>query len=291
MSNKILLTENEMRRFMKLANIPALNENASEEPDAEKEDKEEDKKEAPEHEKTETPDEETAEDAGEETDSADLADDAELGDLDVTDADGESKEQMFKNIVSQIAELIGVEADVSDDAGEAADADKGDAVPPTEPPMPGAEQSTLPPNPAVPDGEEELEMDDDEKDPTVQEMRESKIIEAVLARVTARLVAEAKKNKAAKDSMKAKAATKTVVKEANAPAPKETKSNGEKNGLKAAGKATKGTFGVTSKISDQEWKAGKEGKGSQALETVTTSTENTVSHGKKNLATVGGKKK
>jgi len=160
------------------------------------------------------------------------------------------------------------------------------------------------------------EEEEEEEEEEQEELQESKIVNAVLARVTARLVSEAKKAKGEKDKMAklramkkgaakkeakdpekdkkhaakhGKAAKKKHLEEANAPAPKSTMSNASKAGVAKGHGPGKGAFGVTSKVTDKEW--GTKGKGDEELETLSASAEHTVTHGKKNLATLGGNKK
>lgn len=234
------------------------------------------------------PEEPSAVEGDEELDLGD-----EMGDM---EAGGDDREARFEEAIMTLAELAGIEIDTG--GGEAAGGVEMDAD--------GEEEEE-----EEEGGEDEEEQDEVEENMEIEDeppsavMQEAKLVDTVLARVTARLVAEAKKKKAdaaaakKKADMKKKAAEMKKKKgekepkkleEANAPAPKSTMSNASKAGVaKAAGKADKGTWGVSSKVQDMEWKEGK-GKGGHEMSTESASAEHIVSHGKKNLATQGGNK-
>jgi hypothetical protein len=309
MSNKkSLLTESEIRRFMTLANIPSvgkLNETSEAERYASGE---------PGLEMRKTPMKSEGdvgvyeEDPMPEEPSAGEGDELDLGDMDAggeMGAGGDDKEARFEEAIMTLAELAGIEIDTG--SGEAAGGVEMGADSEEEEDESDEEEE---------EEEEEVEenMEVEEGEPVEGQpepsavMQEAKLVDAVLARVTARLVAEAKKKKAGvaaakkKADMKKKAADMKKKKagagekapkkleEANAAAPKSTMSNASKAGVaKAAGKADKGTWGVSSKVQDMEWKEGK-GKGGHEMSTESASAEHIVSHGKKNLATQGGNK-
>jgi len=287
-SKKSLLTESEVRRFMALANIPSIGKAAIKE-NAEVFEMDKGAHQA----QAEAYPQEAAEPAGEEE-----MDMGELEGGEGEEAAGGDKEAKFQELVSMLADLVGVDVEM-DAGGEEAGEEEMEMSAEEEGEEEGEEEEA-----AEEEADEEDEgmmkeaaKEEEEETDESKKLDESKLVEAVLARVTARLVAEAKKKKEAKGGKKMSAAEKMKamkaakdkkkkLEEANAPAPKATNSNGPKKG---AGSATKGTFGVTSKVHDQEW--GKTGKGDHEMEAVSASAEHTTSHGKKNLATQGGNKK
>lgn len=321
---KQLLTESEIRRFMKLANIPAI---GKEEVVSERMGMNQ-IPEDPRREAMGSPQEEGM--MGEE--DMDMGAGAEAGDemMDVGDLAGEAggdKEAKFQEIVNMLADLIGVDVEVEAGEGEEAPEmggeEAGEEKAPEAPKMGGEEAGEEAGEEEEEEGdeeemqegkhEEEEELDEakkeekeeeEELDEKKEEEDEGKkldenLVNTILARVTARLIEEAKKKKAEKkkkmtaaEKMKALKEKKKKLDEANAPAPKSTMSNASKAGVaKAAGKADKGTWGVSSKVADMEWKQGKEGKGGHEMSAETASAEHIITHGKKNLATMGGNKK
>lgn len=318
-SKKQLLTESEMRRFMKLANIPVLKEGVYGEgggqipQDPRREETvrpgEGDRMaEAGMYEEDPMPEAEMGGEGGE------GEEELELGDLEGgAEGAGGDKEAKFQELVSMLADLVGVDVEM-DAGGEMGgmEAPEGDdmAEPEGDKEMSGAADEK---EEEEKEEEEEEELEEaygkhgEEEDLEEEEekehgkMEESAIVETVLARVTARLIAEAKKKKeekgkdkkkmSAAEKMKAMKAAKDKKKkleEANAPAPKATSSNGPKKG---AGSATKGTFGVTSALRKDDKFVKGDNKGGDKMSDVSASAEHTVSHGKKNLATQGGNKK
>lgn len=318
MSNKKqLLTESEMRRFMALANIPSLNPvnetysvggMAGQEQELEEVYSEDG--DMPQETPPEAP-------PAPEADAAGGDDTMELGDLGGAVGGLELSPEQSEQVLQAFAKALGIKVDISQEAGagEASEAggemdmgsmeDMEDSESEEEEEESGEEESGESEEDEG-EGEEEEEDSEEEMDETQDPaaLQES-LIQAVLARVTARLVSEARaakakgkkvldkegKKKSVRDRMadmraRAKKGGKKLD-EANAPAPKSTNSNGPKKG---AGSATKGKWGVSSNVPDQEWKKGKDGKGGHELETVSASAEHTVSHGKTNLATKGSKK-
>ena len=296
MSNKkSLLTESEIRRFMTLANIPALGQDKKanltemygsgrpEEQEGEGLHREEDTMQemAPAMEEEDEMPKDAMETGDEEMDVSGLGDGA---------AGAMSADELAEKIVDVLVSAGLVEKD-----GGGVEAG-GEGMPelPDEEEAPEEEEEET--------GEEEEEEEEEEGEQ--QELQESKLVDTVLSRVTARLIAEAAKKKkeagkkkkmTAAEKMKAMKAAKDKKKkleEANAPAPKSTMSNASKAGVaKGAGKADKGAWGVSSKVQDMEWKEGKSGKGGHEMSAESASTDHIVSHGKKNLATQGGNKK
>jgi len=294
---KSLLTESEIRRFMKLANIPSVGtlkeerEGANQIP------------EDPRRPAMGSPQEESygaMEEMGggmyEEDPMADEAPEADDEMVDVSDvAGGEggaepSGTDVAAAIVDALAGLGLVEKDEEGEVGAAPEEMSDSEEEEEEAPAEEEEEEEAP-------AEEEEEEEEEE---TESQMNESKFVDMVLSRVTARLIAEAKKKKEPKKKMTAaekmkamkaeKDKKKKTLEEANAAAPKSTTSNASKAGVaKGAGKADKGTWGVSKPRKDDKWQAGKGAKGDE-METVSASSEHMVSHGKKNLATQGGNK-
>jgi hypothetical protein len=299
---KSLLTESEIRRFMTLANIPVLKEGVYGESGQSPQD--------PRHPETVRPgDEKRMAEAGEEEmDLGELSDEEPAGEEAAAGEEmpagdmGGSKEEELKNVFQTLADLVGVDLDFGEEDSAA------------EPSMGGEEEGEEQGEEEQDQGEEEQdqgeeeseeeELDEaikegEEKEELEEQLQESKLVDAVLARVTARLVSEAKKKKeekkkkmSAAEKMKAMKAAKDKKKkleEANAPAPKSTTSNASAAGVaKGNGPGSK-AFGTDEKKS-MKWKEGKGEKG-HALQTASASAEHTVSHGKKNLAVQGGNKK
>lgn len=146
--------------------------------------------------------------------------------------------------------------------------------------------------------EEDDEDEEEEEEELEETLSEDALVETVLARVTARLVAEAAKKKkmpkGLKDAMKAKA------EKAKRPAAKESlelKGDKLEEATSAEGggpllKQGKNKFDVYKGHADMTMAKGdKGGKGGHSLETVSAKAEHTVTHGGKNLATLGGNKK
>lgn len=140
--------------------------------------------------------------------------------------------------------------------------------------------------PAPPEGEEGGDA-----------MMQESLVDTVLARVSARLVAEAKKKKGeekkkkmtAAEKMKMLKKKKKALDEANAPAPKSSMSNASKAGVAKGHGPGKKEFG-TSDGEDQEFSEKKTKKGGHEYSTMTASQDHTLRKGK-NLATLGGNKK
>ncbi len=306
MSKKQLLNESEIRRFMKLANLEPLTNNIVKENYVDEMMGQDNKPKAAEYELEEVYGEDTPE-GEEEMDLGDMGD----GPSEPSDSDESLSPDQVEQAERVLKALFGKDIKIDQD-----DSGMGDEEPADEE---GDEE------PSDDEGEESEESDEEEVDEMEEtfspELQEA-LVQRILSRVTNRLVSEvseakkkgqkvlngskklkeqekkdakkdAKKDdkksgkKSVKDRMAALRAKKNgKVNEANAPAPKATNSNGPKKG---AGSAAKGTWGVTSKVASQEWKAGKEGKGSQELETVSASADHIHSHGKDNMATKGKK--
>ncbi len=292
-SKKSLLTESEVRRFMKLAGVPSLNEMGPAPgyhvTQAGHRDGQAGSNADPVQEEYMQEEEPMAEEDPMEMDPEELG----------TGEEGGDKEAKFQEVISMLADLVGVDLEM--DAGaEAGEMEEPEGEEEMEEPEgeeeAGEEAGAEDSEEEEGEGEEMEEAMYSEEEHDKEELQESKVVDAVLARVTARLIAEAKKKKEEKKkkmtpaekmkAMKAAKEKKKKLEEANAAAPKATNSNGHKKG---AGSATKGTFGVTSKVQDQKWD--KKGKGDHEMETVSASSEHMTSHGSKNLATMGGNKK
>ncbi len=334
MSDKKLLTESEMRRFMRLANLEPLagrviKENYGEAP-----------AEAP-----ELPVEETStmvggevHGGGEDVMETDPQMEYELeeemmggmGDLGLTP-------EQQKGVMEAFASALGIEVDVSDDDEDG----KGDEmdVDVEEPGMPEddeeeeedeeddeeEEEEELEEAKGVPPGvspkdpmaklttkagmRAAMKADDEEKarrkaalkakkksdsQSTTDEsidLSEDDLVETVLNRVTARLVAEARAKKKGSDAAKARMADKAKkLKKKNALKKEAVDSKGggplvHKGGYKG------GSGAGWENAEDMKYGKGeKGGKGGHSLEKVSAKAEHTVSHGKHNLATKGSVK-
>ena len=300
MSNKkSLLTESEIRRFMKLANIPAIGkELVKEESEAINRiqgDTEATSAVLPRSEGYTAGMEEEdqmpeLDDAGGEEETMKLGDEAAEG------AGEEVSDELAMKVAKAVLSALGKESEFSVEEEPEA------AAPEQEPSEEEGEEGEEASEEGEEEGEEEL--DEAEEVEESEKLEESKLIETILARVTARLIAEAKKSKMSaaekkkkaeeakkkKEMMKKKAAAaKNKLEEANAPAPKSTMPNASAAGVaKGHGPGSK-AFGTDEKKS-MKWKQGKGEKGHE-LQTVSASAEHIVSHGKKNLAVQGGNKK
>ncbi len=282
MSKKELLNETQIRRFMTLANLEPLVKNVISEEKAESQkEREGDVPDRKGHlAKSESVKEEITNEAEEA--EADESDEMDV-EMDSGDADPD-KAAAFEAAVKALADSLGIEVEVGGDEGgeEGGDAG-GEEAPDMDMPDAGGEQE-------MEEGKNKEEEMDEAKDKE-EEMDESvalsedSLVEAVLARVTARLVAEAKKKKmSAKEKMKAKKAEKKdkekVMEEAT-----DSKGGGP---LLKQGKNKHDTY---KGHADMAYAKGKEGKGGHEMETLNAKAEHTVTHGGKNLATLGGNKK
>ena len=307
MSNKkSLLTESEVRRFMALANIPAIGGEVVNERMGMNQTPE-----SPQREYMGSPQEEgygSMEEMGSMYEEDPMGDEEmppEAGGEEMGTGGAMSAEDLAEKIVdilvsAGLVEKDGGEAEMDAGGGEEmSDLEMGDDEEGS-----GEEESGEESEEESGEEEEGEELEEAKKE---EELQESKLVDTILARVTARLIAEAKKSKMSasdkkkkeeaakkkKEMMKKKAAAaKKKLEEANAPAPKATMSNASAAGVaKAAGKSDKGTFGVTSAMrKDDSFEKGTSKRGDKMTD-VSPSAEHIVSHGKKNLATQGGNKK
>lgn len=296
MSKKQLLTESEIRRFMKLANLEPLTKNVlSEESQAVARiqgDPAATSLVQPQSEAMMNYDE------ADETPADDMGDEPAAGgeeeiEVDMEEGGGDLMEllEMLKSMLKpEFAEQLDIQA--GDDEGEGEDM----AGPPED--MGGEEEES---------GEvEELEEKKKAHKETTAakhketaaessaakktkkeslELSEDGLVEAILARVTARLMQEAKKKKmSAKEKMEKK------KKEADKKKKMMEEATDAKNGGPLLSKG--GNKHDTYKgHADMEYGKGeKGGKGGHAMEKVTAKAEHTVTHGGKNLATLGGNK-
>ena len=215
MSNKkSLLTESEIRRFMKLANIPALNENMYGEGGGQ----------IPQDDKTRRPeavrpgDEDRMEEMGmpsmEEEDQ--MPEDA-MGGEEMMDASGvDSKEEKMSQIIDLLDELVPgiIQKDMGGEVEVGAEPSGDEGMPELDDAESEEEVSDEEESEEEESEEEEEELEEAyaEKEKKEEGLYESKLVDTVLARVTARLIAEAKKKKAGsaaakkKEDMKKKAA-------------------------------------------------------------------------------------
>lgn len=268
MSKKELLNETQIRRFMKLANLEPLTKNILSE-----------MHDAPPADTTRRPE------TGMQEEESSLSMEAEMpemedeggGDDDLMDFIQKLKKVMKPDLADKLEVEAGEEEEGAEEEEEAPEMDLGGEE--------GEEESD--------EGEgEEEEMDEakmPEKQEKGKELSEDALVEAVLSRVTARLVAEAKKAKAKKKGLAGKMADKKAAKKS---ADKEEKVMEEAlDGVNLAekgkdrGNVWKGHADMTMAKGD------KGGKGGHEMETMTAKAEHTVTHGGKNLATMGGNKK
>jgi len=200
MARKTLLTESEIRQFMKLANIKPLQEMGGsygmpsgmrdDEPEDEDEDLNEEEEEEMEMGAEEAPmGDMPAPEGGEEMEmdaemgeepAGDMEMDMDMGGDDMG-AEGGAKEEQFADIVDKLADLLGLDADVEvgegemEMGGEAMDDEGGD--------LEGAMDA-----PVGDDEDMGVEVEDDEL------MGEEEIVQEVARRVAARLIREKKQD-------------------------------------------------------------------------------------------------
>jgi hypothetical protein len=300
MSKKQLLTENEVRRFMRLANIPALGKNLVAESEAVNQIPQDTRRPETAMTEEEMPgldmgaEAAPALPAGEEA-GMEGGTEVEMG----GDVDPE-KQKAFEAAVQALADSMGISVELESqeehaeeggeemhdlDAGGEEEDSEGDEEEEEE----GGEEEM---QETVVEKKEEKEEEEEEEMEESQKLSEDELVEAVLSRVTARLVAEAKKKKS---KVKAKMELKKKEK-------KEEKK--EEEGKKKMEEATeaKGGGPLLSKGGNKHdvfkghadmkmGKGEKGGSGGHKLETVTAKSEHTVTHGTTNLATKGGNKK
>ena len=210
MARKTLLTEAQIRSFIKLANIGPVgdtklqewyDDNGLEEQEEEEEELEMDAEEEP-GEVGGIPDMDAEGGLGMDAELGDdeMGMDAELGAPDELDAGiGGDKETEFKDLVQQLADLVGVEVDIDDEGAEGeemgADLEGGEEAGEELPPMPGEEEVGM--EAGMETGEEEEE----EELPGMRDVYENsdKVVNEVARRVAARLSNENKKSKMVND--------------------------------------------------------------------------------------------
>lgn len=276
MSKKELLSESQIRRFMTLANLEPLAKNVlSEKKEVEEEGMYEEEKEKKKEEEGKMEESLSEEMEGEESEpsGADADTEAEMPELEDEEAEGEeggmaadgSVEDKVEQIVNLVMDLAGVQGKVMRDEEDAEEA--------PEEPMEEAGYG---------DGLEEM-------DPTpTKQLSEDALVEAVLARVTARLVQEAKKKAPAK-----KETPEEKMKRLKAEKAKKKKTLEEATSAEGGGpllKQGKNKYDVYKGHADMAYAKGKEGKGGHQMEPLTAKAEHSVTHGGKNLATLGGNK-
>ena len=215
MGKKTLLSEAQVRQFMKLASLPSIGTGRLEEMGYQHGEDPTDVSLEEQEEEAEMADEEVPMDdmdmGGEEDAEAGLEMDAELGaeddmeadmdmDMDMDASAGGDKEDDFMNLVQQLADLVGVEVDMDAGAEEAdveadmeMDADLGGEE---ELDMGGEEELDM-------GGEEEVAMDAEEEEevPGMRDMYENKdaLVSEVARRVAARLAKENDKEQLAEE--------------------------------------------------------------------------------------------
>ena len=289
MSKKQLLNESEIRRFMKLANLEPLTKAVVSEMAAVNQIPQD----------TRRPETGMQQEMmGKEDEAKGLSMEAEDAmEVEVGDEADPEKQSAFEAAVKALADAMGIEVELegqeehAEEAGEEMhDLDMGGEE------GEGEEESAAEKDEEELDEakkeEEEEELDeakkeeDEEKQDENKKLSEDSLVEAVLARVTARLVAEAKKKKmSAKEKMKMKAKEKKAEKKEVVEEATDSKGGGpllSKGGNK---------HDVWKGHADMAYAKGKEGKGGHQMEDLAAKAEHTVTHGGKNLATLGGNKK
>lgn len=286
MSKKELLNETQIRRFMKLANLEPLAKNVISEM-AEKEEKVEE---------TMMPEQDAMQGlTGEvEAPAADGMGDATV-EMGGEEADPE-KQAAFKAAVQALADAMGISVELEGQEENAEEA--GEEMPDMGGEEEASEEGPEEEDDAAEDKEEEEEMDEAmAKEEEGQKLSEDALVEAVLTRVTARLMEAAKKAKAKKKGVAAKMAGKKEEKKAEKKADKKDDKETLDEATSAEGggpllKQGKNKYDAWKGHADMAMAKGeKGGKGGHQMETVPAKSEHTVTHGGKNLATMGGNKK
>ncbi len=302
MSKKQLLNESEIRRFMKLANLEPLAKNVLSEMHPAM-----DRRTMGALAKSEAEDPMAmSPDASMDAPPADMGGEEEI-EVEVGDDVDPEKRSAFEAAVQALADAMGIDVELEsqeehdEEGGEemhdldGEDSDEEDAGDEGGEEEAGGEDDEL--DEAKEEEkeldeakEEEKEEEEGEEKKESKKLSEDELVETVLARVTARLVAEAKKKKkdssvkakmkAKKDDKKKKEDKKDVMEEA-------TDSKGGGPLLSKGGNKHDTYKGHT----DMAYAKGKEGKGGHQMEVLPAKAEHTVTHGGKNLATLGGNKK
>jgi len=292
MSDKKLLTESEVRRFMRLANLEPLAGNVVKENYASGTGMEDEVEESAMMSQgdvamgsSKTPEEEYELEeemlGGEEEEAGEAGAAGGMGGM-----SPEALQHLKAFIEAMTGEKVAIEAG-EEEAGmgdkdmAAMDVEKADGEEDGE----GEEEEE----------EEEGEGEEEDLEENASEtLSEDDLVETVLSRVTARLVAEAKKKKlSAKDKKAAAERMKAQAKKAQAKKALKKEATDSKGGGPLIHKGGyKGKSGAGwEKAQDMAYGKGeKGGKGGHELEKVTAKAEHTVSHGKTNLATKGGAK-
>lgn len=298
MSKKELLNETQIRRFMTLANLEPLVKNVLKEGDGQMPVDAPDRR-ADERRKEDYARLKEAAEEGEDSAGDDAGGDSDVVDVDMGDAGGEEaaggdddKTAAFEAAVKALADSLGIEVEMGDGEGggeeaaggeeEAGGADAGgeeDA---------GGTMEEMYDQEEMDEGKKKEEEEEEEEMDEGVALSEDALVEAVLARVTARLVHEAKKKK-----MSAKEKMDKMKKEKEAAA-KKKKALDEATDSKGGGpllKQGKNKHDTYKGHADMAYAKGKEGKGGHQMEPLTAKAEHSVTHGGKNLATLGGNKK
>lgn len=294
MSKKQLLNESEIRRFMKLANLEPLAKGLVSEMAGVNQIPQD----------TRRPETGMQQEMmGKEDEAKGLSMEAEDAmEVEVGDEADPEKQSAFEAAVKALADAMGIEVEL--EGAEGGEEDAGEEMPDLDmggeeggeesEEEAGEEEMDEAKKASKEEGEEELDeaKKEEKKEEKEEEVEESKalsedsLVEAVLARVTARLVAEAKKKKmSAKEKMKMKAKEKKADKKEVVEEATDSKGGGpllSKGGNK---------HDVWKGHADMAYAKGKEGKGGHQMEDLAAKAEHTVTHGGKNLATLGGNKK
>ncbi len=278
MSKKQLLNESEIRRFMKLANLEPLAKRVVSEmttpmtsPTAEAEDP-----------MSMTPD--AAMDAA----PADADMGGEEVEVDIGSEGSPDDKMVFEKAVKALATGLNIDVELQSDDDEMEEEDEEDEEEDDEDESDeGAE--------AAASDDEDLEEAKEETEEKPKKLTEDELVETVLARVTARLVAEVKKKKmSVKERMKEKKGKKGSQYKKGSQQEKGEDVMEEATEAKGGGPLlSKGgnKHDIYKGHADMAYAKGKEGKGGHQMEDLPAKAEHSVTHGGKNLATLGGNKK
>jgi len=283
MSKKQLSEESTIRKFMKLANLEPLSDNFIKEELGYSEEEDMDMPEDP----------MAAPEGGMEAPMGDEMPGDEEGelevDLDDAGAEGEVSPEVAKKVIEAVMSALGVQGTVEDDEGMGDDDDAGEMDD-----LAGDEEAGEGEEEAGEEefgGEEEAGEEDEEEVDDEEEMEEARLseddlVENVLRRVTARLLAEAKKAKkpSLKEKMKAKKAKK-LDEEVH------VKTHKKSSNVLNKGKNKHNSFKGVPDMEMTELKSGKKGttgKGGHEMRPLKSTRKHTVTHDKTSKVTGKG---
>ena len=213
--------------------------------------------------------------------------------VEIADETDPEKKDAFEAAVKALADAMGIEVELESEESEEEPEKDSEAMPDMEADKDSGDEEA--------EGETEKEYELEETD-TAETLSEDELVETVLSRVTARLVAEAKKKRMSiKEKMKLKKTAKKNKNNAEEEKEESPKKESPKKGKVAEATDAKGGGPLLSKggnkhdtykgHADMAYAKGKEGKGGHQMEVLPAKAEHSVTHGGKNLATLGGNKK